>query len=81
MLVQVAGPIFSAAAFFLVGVTAGNKASSTHHWEFRFLGSSASQAGPIAIVIVLAFFVWRDAHQLDEYAGVRPGAAGRGDRL
>lgn len=68
MAVLVAGPIFLLLPFFAWRYRYGNKASKyTPRWKFsRFLEITA-WGGPIVIVLVLAFFVWRDSHRLDPY--------------
>ncbi len=68
MAVLVAGPIFLLLPFFAWRYRYGNKAPRyTPRWEYSRLLEIMSWGGPIVIVIVLAFFVWRDAHKLDPY--------------
>jgi cytochrome o ubiquinol oxidase subunit 2 len=68
MTVLVAGPIFLLLPFFAWRYRYGNKASKyTPNWEFSRLLEITAWGGPIVIVAVLAFFVWRDAHRLDPY--------------
>ncbi len=68
MAVLVAGPIFLALPFFLWRYRYGNKHSRyTPKWEFSRWLEIFSWSGPIIIVMVLGFFVWRDSHKLDPY--------------
>ncbi len=68
MAVLVAGPIFLLLPFFAWRYRYGNKAPRyTPRWEYSRLLEIMSWGGPIVIVIVLAFFVWRDTHRLDPY--------------
>ncbi|TAL85393.1 MAG: cytochrome ubiquinol oxidase subunit II [Rhodanobacter sp.] len=68
MTVLVAGPIFLLLPFFAWRYRYGKKASKyTPNWEFSRILEITAWGGPIAIVVVLAFFVWRDTHQLDPY--------------
>jgi cytochrome o ubiquinol oxidase subunit 2 len=68
MAVLVAGPIFLLLPFFAWRYRYGNKAPRyTPRWEYSRLLEIMSWGGPIVIVIVLAFFVWRDTHKLDPY--------------
>ncbi|MEO7127370.1 MAG: ubiquinol oxidase subunit II [Rhodoferax sp.] len=68
MAVLVAGPIFLALPFFAWRYRYGNKAARyTPKWKFSRLLEIMSWGGPIIIVAVLAFFVWRDSHRLDPY--------------
>jgi cytochrome o ubiquinol oxidase subunit 2 len=68
MAVLVAGPIFLLLPFFVWRYRYGNKAARyTPRWEYSRLLEIMSWSGPIVIVLVLAFFVWRDAHRLDPY--------------
>ena len=68
MVVLVAGPIFLLLPFFVWRYRYGNKASRyTPSWSYSGLLEIMSWSGPILIVIVLSFFVWRDAHLLDPY--------------
>lgn len=68
MAVLVAGPIFVLLPFFVWRYRYGNKSSRyAPGWANSRLLAAMSWAGPIVIVIVLAFFVWRDAHRLDPY--------------
>jgi len=74
LLVLVAGPIFLALPFLVWRYRYRNTAARyTPKWQFSPLLEVMSWAGPIVIVIVLAFFVWRDSHRLDPY---RPLASG-----
>ncbi len=68
MAVLVAGPIFLLLPFLVWRYRYGNKASRyTPRWEHSRLLEIMSWSGPILIIIVLAFFVWRDTHKLDPY--------------
>ncbi|MGH8397434.1 MAG: cytochrome ubiquinol oxidase subunit II [Gammaproteobacteria bacterium] len=68
MAVLVAGPIFLVLPFFAWRYRYGNKSARyTPKWEFSRLLEILSWSGPIVIVAVLAFFVWRDSHKLDPY--------------
>lgn len=68
MAVLVAGPIFLLLPFFLWRYRYGNKlARYTPKWKFSRLLEIMSWSGPIIIVVVLSFFVWRDSHRLDPY--------------
>ncbi|MGH8321887.1 MAG: cytochrome ubiquinol oxidase subunit II [Gammaproteobacteria bacterium] len=68
MAVLVAGPIFLLLPFFAWRYRYGNKSARyTPKWKFSRLLEIMSWSGPIVIVAVLAFFVWRDSHRLDPY--------------
>jgi len=68
MAVLVAGPIFLLLPFFAWRYRYGNKTSKyTPKWEFSRVLEITAWGGPIVIVAVLAFFVWRDTHKLDPY--------------
>jgi cytochrome o ubiquinol oxidase subunit 2 len=68
MTVLVAGPIFLLLPFFSWRYRYGNEASEyTPKWEFSRVLEITAWGGPIVIVAVLAFFVWRDTHRLDPY--------------
>ncbi|MEO7066789.1 MAG: hypothetical protein ABI114_07775 [Rhodanobacter sp.] len=68
MAVLVAGPIFLLLPFWAWRYRYGQKASKyTPKWEFSRSLEIMAWTGPIIIVIILAFFVWRDAHKLDPY--------------
>ncbi|MGH6985592.1 MAG: ubiquinol oxidase subunit II [Caulobacteraceae bacterium] len=74
MAVLVAGPIFLLLPFFAWRYRYGAKSPRllprpryTPKWESFLPLEIASWGGPILIVAVLAFFVWRDAHRLDPY--------------
>ncbi|MGH8280260.1 MAG: cytochrome ubiquinol oxidase subunit II [Gammaproteobacteria bacterium] len=68
MAVFVAGPIFLALPFFLWRYRYNNtKARYSPKWRDNTLITFLTWAGPVAIVIVLGFFVWRDSHKLDPY--------------
>ncbi|MEO6148445.1 MAG: hypothetical protein ABIT70_15650 [Sulfuriferula sp.] len=68
MAVLVAGPIFLLLPFLVWRYRYGNKAPRyTPRWEYSKLLEIMSWGGPIVIVIVLAFFVWRETHKLDPY--------------
>ncbi len=68
MAIMVAGPIFLLLPFWAWRYRYGKKtAKYAPKWEFsRFLEIMA-WSGPIVIVAILAFFVWRDTHKLDPY--------------
>lgn len=71
MLVLVAGPIFLLLPFWVWRYRYGNKASKyTPNWQFSRLLEITAWSGPIVIVAILAFFVWRDAHRLDPYKAI-----------
>ncbi|MEO7053223.1 MAG: cytochrome ubiquinol oxidase subunit II [Rhodanobacter sp.] len=68
MAVLVAGPIFLLLPFFAWRYRYGNnKPRYTPRWEYSRFLEIMSWSGPIVIVMVLAFFVWRDTHRLDPY--------------
>jgi cytochrome o ubiquinol oxidase subunit 2 len=68
MAVLVAGPIFLLLPFFAWRYRYGAKTSRyTPNWEFSQFLEITAWGGPIVIVIVLSFFVWRDTHRLDPY--------------
>ncbi|MGH6992910.1 MAG: ubiquinol oxidase subunit II [Caulobacteraceae bacterium] len=74
MAVLVAGPIFLVLPFFAWRYRYGArtprflpKPPYTPKWDNFAPLAIACWAGPILIVAVLAFFVWRDAHRLDPY--------------
>lgn len=68
MAVLVAGPIFLVLPFFAWRYRYGNKSARyTPKWKYSRLLEIFSWGGPIIIVVVLAFFVWPDAHKLDPY--------------
>ena len=68
MAVLVAGPIFLLLPFWAWRYRYGQKASKyTPRWEFSRSLEIMAWSGPVIIVVILAFFVWRDAHKLDPY--------------
>lgn len=68
MLVLVVGPIFLVMPFVLWRYRYGNKrARYAPKWKFSRLIEIFTWAGPVIIVCILGFFVWRDAHRLDPY--------------
>ncbi|HZX71655.1 MAG TPA: ubiquinol oxidase subunit II [Rhodanobacter sp.] len=68
MAVLVAGPIFLLLPFFVWRYRYSNqKPRYTPKWEYSRFLEIMSWSGPIVIVIVLSFFVWRDTHRLDPY--------------
>ena len=68
MLVLVAGPIFILLPFWAWRYRyGGKKGKYTPNWEFSRLLEITAWGGPIIIVAILAFFVWRDSHKLDPY--------------
>ena len=76
MVVLVAGPIFLLLPFFVWRYRYSNKSSRyTPRWSYSRLLEIMSWTGPILIVIVLSFFVWRDAHKLDPYKPLASGQA------
>ena len=76
MAVLVAGPIFLLLPFFIWRYRYGNDAARyTPRWAHSRLLEIMSWGGPIVIVIVLAFFVWRDTHRLDPYKPLASGQA------
>ncbi len=76
MAVLVAGPIFLLLPFFAWRYRYGNNTSRyTPNWEFSKVLEIMAWGGPIVIVAVLAFFVWRDTHKLDPYKPLVSGQA------
>lgn len=76
MAVLVAGPIFLLLPLFIWRYRYGNKvARYAPRWSYSRLLEIMSWTGPILIVIVLSFFVWRDAHKLDPYKPLASGQA------
>jgi cytochrome o ubiquinol oxidase subunit II len=68
MAVLVAGPIFLLLPFFAWRYRYGNTTSKySPKWGFTRVWEITAWGGPIVIVAVLAFFVWRDSHRLDPY--------------
>lgn len=68
MAVLVIGPIFLLLPYFAWRYRYGNKASKyTPNWDFTRVLEITAWGGPILIVAVLGFFVWRDTHRLDPY--------------
>lgn len=68
MAVLVAAPIFVLLPFWAWRYRYGRKTGKyTPNWEFSRLLEIMAWGGPILIVAILAFFVWRDAHKLDPY--------------
>jgi len=68
MAILVAGPIFLLLPFFVWRYRYGNKASKyTPRWDYSRVLEIFSWGGPIVIVAILGFFVWRDTHRLDPY--------------
>jgi cytochrome o ubiquinol oxidase subunit II len=68
MMVLVAGPIFLLLPFFAWRYRYGAKSARyTPKWKTFLPLEIASWGGPIVIVAVLSFFVWRDSHALDPY--------------
>jgi cytochrome o ubiquinol oxidase subunit 2 len=69
MAVFVAGPIFLALPWLLWRYRYGNRkhVRYTPKWRDNVVLAVLTWAGPLAIVIVLGFFVWRDSHKLDPY--------------
>ncbi|MDN5788991.1 cytochrome ubiquinol oxidase subunit II [Pseudorhodobacter sp.] len=68
MAVLVAGPIFLLLPIFAWRYRYGNERPKyTPKWEYSRFLEIMSWSGPIAIVLVLSFFVWRDTARLDPY--------------
>jgi cytochrome o ubiquinol oxidase subunit 2 len=68
MAVMVAGPIFVLLPFWAWRYRYGRKTGKyAPKWEFSRLLEIMAWGGPIIIVAILAFFVWRDTHKLDPY--------------
>jgi cytochrome o ubiquinol oxidase subunit 2 len=68
MAVLVAGPIFLLLPYFAWRYRYGARSPRyTPKWKAFLPLEIASWGGPIIIVAVLAFFVWRDSHTLDPY--------------
>lgn len=69
MAVFVAGPIFLALPFFLWRYRYDNRkpVAYTPKWKDNVPINVLTWAGPVLIVCVLGFFVWRDSHKLDPY--------------
>lgn len=69
MAVFVAGPILVALPLILWRYRYGNPktVAYTPLWRDNDAITFLTWAGPVAIVIALGFFVWRDAHKLDPY--------------
>ncbi len=68
MTILVAGPIFLLLPFFVWRYRYGNQRPKyTPKWQFSRGLEIAAWTGPVLIVIVLSYFVWRDAHRLDPY--------------
>ncbi|MFS8136525.1 MAG: ubiquinol oxidase subunit II [Thermomonas sp.] len=66
--VLVAGPIFLLLPFWAWRYRYDRKDGKySPHWRFSRLLEITAWGGPIIIVAILAFFVWRDAHRLDPY--------------
>jgi len=68
MAVLVAAPIFVLLPFWAWRYRYGNKARKyTPRWAHSTPLAIASWCGPIVIVVVLSYFVWRDTHKLDPF--------------
>jgi cytochrome o ubiquinol oxidase subunit 2 len=68
MAVLVAAPIFLLTPFWAWRYRYGAKKSRyTPNWKYSRVLELMSWGGPIIIVAILAFFVWRDSHRLDPY--------------
>ncbi|MGH8118929.1 MAG: ubiquinol oxidase subunit II [Rhodanobacteraceae bacterium] len=68
MAVFVAAPIFIGLPWIVWRYRYSNKAARyTPKWRDSGALTFLTWAGPVAIVIVLGFFVWRDAHRLNPY--------------
>ncbi|MGH8112202.1 MAG: ubiquinol oxidase subunit II [Rhodanobacteraceae bacterium] len=68
MAVFVAGPIFIGLPWIVWRYRYANKAARyTPKWRDSGVLTFLTWAGPVAIVIVLGYFVWRDAHRLNPY--------------
>ncbi len=76
LVVLVAGPIFLLTPFWAWRYRYGNKKSRyTPRWEFSRLLEITAWGGPIVIVAILSYFVWRDAHTLDPYQPIASNQA------
>ena len=74
MAVLVAGPIFLLLPFFAWRFRYGNKTSRyAPSWEFSRLLEIMAWSGPIVIVVLLSFVLWRDTHRLDPYNPLASG--------
>ena len=68
MAVLVAAPIFLLTPFWAWRYRYGaKKPRYTPKWKYSRVLEGMAWSGPIVIVAVLAFFVWRDSHRLDPY--------------
>ncbi len=68
MAILVAGPIFLLLPIFVWRYRYGNRrAKYTPKWQFARWLEIAAWTGPVLIVAVLSFFIWRDVHRLDPY--------------
>ena len=68
MAILVAGPVFVLLPFWAWRYRYGRKdVKYTPKWQFSRALEIMAWSGPIVIVAILAFFVWRDAHKLDPY--------------
>ncbi len=68
MAVLVAAPIFVLTPFWAWRYRYGAKKSRyTPKWSFSRILEIMAWGGPVMIVAILAFFVWRDTHELDPY--------------
>lgn len=71
MAVLVAAPIFILLPFWAWRYRYGNNASKyTPRWAHSTPLAILSWCGPILIVVVLSYFVWRDTHRLDPYKSI-----------
>ncbi|MEO8748061.1 MAG: ubiquinol oxidase subunit II [Rhodanobacter sp.] len=76
LVVLVAGPIFLLTPFWAWRYRYGNKKSKyTPRWEFSRLLEITAWGGPIIIVAILSYFVWRDSHKLDPYQPIASSQA------
>ena len=68
MAILVAGPIFLLLPIFVWRYRYGNRqAKYTPNWQFTRWLEIAAWTGPVLIVAVLSYFIWRDVHRLDPY--------------
>jgi len=71
ILLFVVGPVLLVAPFFAWRYRYGGSARYTPHWSFSWPLEIFVWGGPIAIVIVLAVWLWQSTHALDPYAPLR----------
>jgi cytochrome o ubiquinol oxidase subunit 2 len=71
LLLFVVGPVLAVAPFFAWRYRYGGSARYTPKWSFSWPLEIFVWGGPIAIVTVLAVWLWQSAHALDPYAPLR----------